>query len=122
MKLAQRLSSVLLVSILLLVLGAVQPIWAHAIIRSAMPAPASEISGDTVSIKLRFNSRIDHERSTLILIAADGTQQALTILASPTDGLNAEAGALPSGSWRLRWQVLSIDGHITRGDIPFTVH
>ncbi|WP_245326709.1 copper resistance protein CopC, partial [Bradyrhizobium sacchari] len=24
-------------------------------------------------------------------------------------------------AWHLRWQVLSVDGHITRGDIPFTV-
>jgi copper resistance protein C len=25
------------------------------------------------------------------------------------------------GSYSVRWQVLAIDGHITRGDVPFTV-
>ena len=30
------------------------------------------------------------------------------------------AGLAP-GSYVLRWQVLSVDGHITRGDIPFKV-
>ncbi|TAI60323.1 copper resistance protein CopC, partial [Bradyrhizobium sp. Leo170] len=35
--------------------------------------------------------------------------------------LDAEAKGLSPGAWRLRWQVLSVDGHITRGDIPFTV-
>jgi methionine-rich copper-binding protein CopC len=28
---------------------------------------------------------------------------------------------LGSGAYRLRWQVLAVEGHITRGDIPFTV-
>jgi methionine-rich copper-binding protein CopC len=25
------------------------------------------------------------------------------------------------GAYVLRWQVLAVDGHITRGDVPFTV-
>jgi len=25
------------------------------------------------------------------------------------------------GAWRLRWQVLALDGHITRGDVPFAI-
>jgi len=28
---------------------------------------------------------------------------------------------LKPGSYRLRWQVMSIDGHVTHGDIPFEV-
>jgi hypothetical protein len=28
---------------------------------------------------------------------------------------------LTPGVYVLRWQVLAIDGHITRGDVPFTV-
>ena len=32
----------------------------------------------------------------------------------------AEAGAKP-GDYVLHWQVLATDGHITRGDVPFTV-
>jgi len=31
---------------------------------------------------------------------------------------NAE---LAAGAYSLRWQVLAIDGHITRGDLVFTV-
>jgi methionine-rich copper-binding protein CopC len=74
---------------------------AHAIIVSSSPATGATISGDTVAIRLHFNSRIDHARSKLTLLAPDG--------------------ASPAGTWHLRWQVLSVDGHITRGDIPFTV-
>jgi len=37
------------------------------------------------------------------------------------DTLAATVGELAPRAYRLRWQVLAIDGHITRGDIPFTV-
>jgi methionine-rich copper-binding protein CopC len=43
---------------------------------------------------------------------------------APSDGpdtLAATVDRLGSGHYRLRWQVLAVDGHITRGDIPFTV-
>ena len=33
----------------------------------------------------------------------------------------ATTAALTAGAYVLRWQVLAIDGHITRGDIPFMV-
>ncbi len=28
---------------------------------------------------------------------------------------------LRPGDYTVRWQVLAVDGHITRGDVPFTV-
>ena len=96
--------------------------WAHAIIVSSSPAAGATVASDAVSIRLRFNSRIDHARSRLTLFAPDGAPQALTPASdSPPDELDAAAKLLSTGAWRLRWQVLSVDGHITRGDIPFTV-
>ncbi|OAF00408.1 copper resistance protein [Bradyrhizobium centrolobii] len=96
---------------------------AHAIIVSSSPAAGATVTGDAVAIRLHFNSRIDHARSKLTLLAPNGASQALTPASdSPADELNADATRLSTGAWRLRWQVLSVDGHITRGDIPFTVH
>jgi len=96
--------------------------WGHAIIVSSQPAAGATVAEGALAIHLRFNSRIDHSRSRLTLLAPDGGQQALTAVPeSPADGLDAEAKALSTGQWRLRWQVLSVDGHITRGDIPFSV-
>jgi methionine-rich copper-binding protein CopC len=37
------------------------------------------------------------------------------------DLLTANATGLSSGAYRLRWQVLASDGHITRGEVPFNV-
>ena len=96
--------------------------WAHAIIVSSSPAAGATVAGDHLPICLRFNSRIDHARSKLTLFAPDGSPRGLTAASdSPADELNADAKLLSTGAWRLRWQVLSVDGHITRGDIPFTV-
>jgi len=39
---------------------------------------------------------------------------------SADNNLNAHATLKP-GSYTLRWQALAPDGHITRGEIPFTV-
>ena len=36
------------------------------------------------------------------------------------DLLTGRAELVP-GSYVLHWQVLAVDGHITRGDVPFTV-
>ncbi len=71
---------------------------------------------------LQYNSRIDAGRSQLLLDLPDGSHRSLSIRpdASP-DTLSAGADGLSPGSYRLHWQVLSVDGHITRGDIPFEV-
>jgi len=95
---------------------------AHAVLMESSPALKSSVSGPDVPIKLRFNVRIDALRSRLTLIHPDGSAQALEVSKqTPADTLSAEATGLAAGAYRLRWQVLASDGHITRGEIPFTV-
>jgi methionine-rich copper-binding protein CopC len=95
---------------------------AHAIIMESNPASGATVSPGAIPLKLRFNSRIDHARSVLTLIDSAKQSTKLPISPeSPTDMLEATTGVLGPGDYRLRWQVLSVDGHITRGDIPFTV-
>ncbi len=95
---------------------------AHAILLESDPALKSAVPGPDVPIKLRFNVRIDTLRSRLTLIHPGGSAQTLEISKqTPADTLSAEATGLSAGSYRLRWQVLASDGHITRGEIPFTV-
>jgi copper resistance protein C len=116
-------SKLFLLLLSVLSLAAPHGALAHAIIVSSQPTAGATISKDATAIQLRFNSRIDHARSRLQLFAPDGSEQALTLTVSaPADELDAEARTLAPGAWRLHWQVLSVDGHITRGDIPFMVH
>ncbi|WP_315714860.1 MULTISPECIES: copper resistance protein CopC [unclassified Bradyrhizobium] len=105
-----------------LLLGVPGAASAHAVIVSSQPAAGGTIETQPTMIRLRFNSRIDHARSRLKLRAPDGAEQALTpAVDAPADEIDAEAKALSPGAWHLQWQVLSVDGHITRGDIPFNV-
>jgi len=95
---------------------------AHAILLESSPALKSYVSGPDVPLKLRFNVRIDAARSRLTLVDPAGTLQTLEIHGQDTpDTLSAEAKGLRPGAYRLRWQVLASDGHITRGEIPFAV-
>jgi copper resistance protein C len=95
---------------------------AHAVLLESNPSLKSTVSGPDVPIKLRFNVRIDASRSRLMLVAPDGSLQTLEInQAGSPDTLSAQAKGLAPGEYRLRWQVLASDGHITRGEIPFAV-
>lgn len=101
---------------------AAHPASAHAIIVESAPTAGATLPASTLPILLRFNSRIDRERSRLTLLGADGSSVALKLEPSAgPDMLAAEAHGLAPGRYRLRWQVLGIDGHITRGDISFEV-
>ena len=95
---------------------------AHAIIVSSDPAAGGRVHGPIIDFRLQYNSRIDPKRSRLVLDLPDGSRRPLSIRAENSlDTLAAKATGLSPGSYRLHWQVLSVDGHITRGDIPFAV-
>lgn len=95
---------------------------AHAVLLESSPALKSSVSGPDVPLKLRFNVRIDAARSRLTLVDPDGSSQTLDISKQESpEIISAEAKRLHPGLYRLRWQVLASDGHITRGEIPFTV-
>lgn len=94
---------------------------AHAMLVSSTPSAHAEVHGGSVAVELRFNSRVDGERSHLILVFPGGQTQALPLdKQSAATTLNSHLMLKP-GSYIIRWQALSTDGHITRGEIPFTV-
>jgi copper resistance protein C len=104
------------------VLFAASPTLAHAIIVEAAPQVGAVLHAGAVDARLRFNSRIDHHRSRLELLDPVGKATVLTVdNHGPADVISAHIPSLAPGNYRLRWQVLALDGHITRGDIPFSV-
>ena len=95
---------------------------AHAILLESSPAANSSVVGPNLPIKLRFNVRIDATRSRLTLVRPDASVQTIVISKGTTaDILASQAQGLTPGEYRIRWQALASDGHITRGEIPFQV-
>jgi methionine-rich copper-binding protein CopC len=95
---------------------------AHAIVVSATPAVNARVAAGPLDILLRFNASIDADRSRIAVVDPNGIERALALSRNDSPGvLRAHADVPIAGQWKVRWVVLSIDGHITRGEIPFVV-
>jgi methionine-rich copper-binding protein CopC len=95
---------------------------AHAVLVASTPAAHASVKGPELVIHLKFNSRIDGAHSRLYLVTPDGKVQTLALesQSSPAE-LGAQSVKVSAGEYTIRWQALATDGHITRGEIPFTV-
>ena len=112
----------------LILAGVLAVVWpgsaaAHAIIQTAVPAAHATVDGPDVDILLRFNSRLDLQRSRLAVTLPDGNRRPVRVIPNPAEpaALAAKLGGLAPGAYVLHWQVLAVDGHMTRGNVPFTV-
>ena len=108
--------------LLFVVAGGTQLCWAHAILMESTPKINSTVQGPELDITLRYNVRIDGSRSRVLLVAQDGSSITLTLdKQSKPDVLQMHASDLKPGAYKLQWNVLASDGHMSKGDIPFTV-
>jgi copper resistance protein C len=95
---------------------------AHAVLLSSTPQKNAAVNGPDITFSLKYNSRVDGARSSLTLLKPDGSVEKIGALTQPLpDTLSATGHKLAKGAYVLRWQVLSSDGHITRGEVPFQV-
>ncbi len=93
---------------------------AHAVLVESIPAVKATVPGDKVEFNLHYNSRIDAKRSRLKLKGPGGVKT-LDVRQGRTEAdLAATAEALKPGAYTLHWDVLSVDGHVSRGEVPFT--
>jgi methionine-rich copper-binding protein CopC len=98
------------------------PAWAHAVVVSANPTADQHVPAGELAVRIEFNTRIDKARSRLQVMTPAGKRTDVPIdQGGEPNIVTGTAPALTPGDYVLRWQVLATDGHITRGDIPFTV-
>jgi copper resistance protein C len=96
--------------------------WAHAILMDSTPELSSTVNGPDLDINLRFNVRIDGARSRVRMVKPDGTTLTLTLASQKKPNtLQTRTASLKPGAYKLQWQVLASDGHMSQGEIPFTV-
>jgi methionine-rich copper-binding protein CopC len=93
---------------------------AHAVLKESIPAANSTVAGPKVTIQLKFNERIDGAHSSLALF--DGSVSKPVQANEEGQGvIGGTAEGVQPGTYRIQWQVLAVDGHITRGEVPFSV-
>jgi methionine-rich copper-binding protein CopC len=95
---------------------------AHALVMNSIPAANGTVAAGNVHIVLTFNSRIDKKRSRVAVHSSDAQEAAVALISDNSENvLQGDVILERAGAYRIRWQVLSRDGHITRGIIPFAV-
>lgn len=96
-------------------------VCAHAILVSSSPKLNGTVPAGPVQMVFKYNSKIDPHRSRLTLIGPDKSETALSIAENSKNNEIDTSADLSPGAYTVRWQALALDGHITRGDLPFTV-
>ena len=95
---------------------------AHSVLVSSDPVANTSVEQGSRQLSLVFDSRVDPKRSRLYLELPDKTKQTLIPQAEATKGtLTVSVDLAADGPHVLSYEVLSIDGHIARGVLSFTV-
>ena len=107
--------------VLLLAMPAVAD--AHATLVSAEPAGGSTLRSTPHRIRLVFNEPVEPSVAQIMLVMADGVSRTLRTAGDPhdVDALVAPIDSLGSGVYRIRWRVVSVDGHPVSGSLVFGV-
>jgi methionine-rich copper-binding protein CopC len=103
--------------------AAVPPaVQAHAIVVMSAPAANALVPAGALVITVGFNTRLDRTRSRLFVEGPDGVITSVALSSGGAEtAIGGPAEVRTAGRWKVRWQVLAADGHITRGEIPFRV-
>jgi copper resistance protein C len=95
---------------------------AHAVLMDSRPKIGSLVKGPDFPVWLRFNVRVDGSRSRCTLVLPNGSTEPLLLdPQSEPNILTAKATGLGAGKYKLQWQVLAADGHITRGEFQLNI-
>ena len=119
-----RAASVMVI-ILISSLGFLSNASAHAEIVDSYPTAGSELSEGPSKITLTWSEEITTDKSQIKIIDSLGdVQDSEFSLENSNDRSIATLlldDNLPNGSWSITWKVVSADGHLVGGLVPFSV-
>lgn len=109
--------------LVLLAIGWIPQASAHAYLDASTPAPNGNATNGTSVLALRFTEVMDPDHTRATIEGPEGPIQP-TDLDVPPDRprvLRVEVEPLPPGSYELTWTSFSIDSHVDRGRLAFSV-
>ena len=94
---------------------------AHAFLDHAEPRVGSTVSAAPKEVALFFSQNLEPAFSTIEVSDASGARvdQGKAKVSATT--MRVGVKPLPPGTYRVRWQVLSVDTHTTEGSFTFQV-
>jgi copper resistance protein C len=113
----RRLLLALALPALLLGAGAAR---AHAHLERSSPQPDSTVGSSPPEVTLWFTQQLEPAFSSAQVLDASGAR---VDDGAKVDGMqiHVAVNALPPGTYKVHWRVLSVDTHTTEGDFTFRV-
>jgi len=111
-------------SSLFMLLALAGPAAAHGILLESTPRSGETVAAGVPRVDLRFNSRIEHALSQILLTGPLGERVPLP--AGPSkkagpDRLAVPLTILPPGLYTVHWRVFTVDGHLSHGRFSFQI-
>jgi methionine-rich copper-binding protein CopC len=116
--------SVLTIALLFTLLPASKRASAHAFLDHADPGVGSQVSKSPAQVKIWFTQQPEHAFSTIKVLNSDGKQVDKNDTRTDPDDTKAlivSLPALPPGTYKVVWKVLTSDTHRTEGSFKFSI-
>ena len=98
------------------------PAAAHSELRAVVPADDARLAGPPAEVALEFNERLNARYTTVVVTHTDGTAAATgEVSVSGARATRSLRPGLPTGTYTVAYQVVSVDGHPVRGATTFAV-
>ncbi|MGG4392864.1 copper resistance protein CopC [Paenibacillus thiaminolyticus] len=95
--------------------------FAHANLASSKPLADAQLDTAPSEIRITFTEGIDAKLSSLTLWDEDGREIGGAVSGEGDDTLVKSLPELKNGVYKVKWQVLSVDTHVTEGSYRFAV-
>jgi hypothetical protein len=102
----------------------VSPASAHARLERAAPAAGSAVRASPPQLKLWFTERLEPAFSKVYVFDRNGNQVDKgdpEVDRADAKLLQVSLPTLAPGTYRVKWRVLSVDTHVSKGDLTFNV-
>jgi methionine-rich copper-binding protein CopC len=112
-------------AVVFFVLLALAPLaWSHAQLLRSVPARRAVLRRPPARVELWFNERLEPAFARLSVWNGIGAQVDLQDVAVDSEDpklLRVSLPPLEPGTYRVKFRVLSVDGHVVESEFPFTL-
>jgi copper resistance protein C len=110
-----------LAATLSLALATTEPAFAHAMLEHANPSAGAVLHASPKTVVLSYTEELEPALSKVAVTDAAGHDETAGPSTASGAMMSVPLRTLPPGTYRVKWQALSIDTHRTAGTFTFTV-